>query len=92
MTESTQTQRITMYGADWCSDCRRSKSLLTVLGVDYDFVDVAESAEAAAKSYALSGRTNIPVIVFPDATLQVEPSDALLHAKLLEVGAISASS
>jgi mycoredoxin len=25
---------ITMYGADWCSDCRRSKKLLDGMGVD----------------------------------------------------------
>ena len=32
--------QITMYGADWCGDCRRSKRLLEELGVDYDLIDV----------------------------------------------------
>jgi len=36
---------ITFYGADWCSDCRRSKSLLNTLGVEYDMKDVEQSAE-----------------------------------------------
>ena len=80
--------RITMFGADWCSDCRRSKSLLDTLGVDYDYVDVEVSAEAAEQSRAISGRTNIPVISFPDATHQVEPSNADLEAKLRELGAL----
>ncbi|MET1044751.1 MAG: glutaredoxin, partial [Microbacteriaceae bacterium] len=42
-----EAQRITMFGAQWCSDCRRSKSLLDGLGVDYDYVDL-ESVEDGA--------------------------------------------
>ncbi len=75
-------EKITMYGADWCSDCRRSKALLDREGVDYDYVDVEQSAEAADAAKAISGRTNIPVIVFTDGSFQVEPSDAELLAKL----------
>ena len=71
-----------MYGADWCSDCRRSKALLDAEGVDYDYVDVEQSAEAADTAKAISGRINIPVITFPDGSFQVEPSDAELLAKL----------
>ena len=71
-----------MYGADWCSDCRRSNALLDREGVDYDYVDVEQSAEAADAAKAISGRTNIPVIAFPDGSFQVEPSDAELLAKL----------
>jgi mycoredoxin len=73
---------LTMYGADWCSDCRRSKALLDSLDVDYDYVDVEESAENADAARAISGRTNIPVIAFPDGAFQVEPSDADLRQKL----------
>ena len=75
-------EKITMYGADWCSDCRRSKALLDAEGVDYDYVDVEQSAEAADAAKAISGRTSIPVIAFPDGSFQVEPSDAELLAKL----------
>jgi glutaredoxin len=31
---------ITMYGADWCGDCRRSKRLLEELDVQITHVDV----------------------------------------------------
>lgn len=77
------------YGADWCGDCRRSKSLLETLGVQYDMFDVEESAENAAKSQEISGRTNIPVIRFKDGTHLVEPSDAVLHAELKLRGIIA---
>jgi mycoredoxin len=81
--------QITMYGADWCRDCRRSEALLTELKVDWRKVDVEASAEAAAEAQAISGRMNIPVVAFPDGTHLVEPSDADLTAKLRELGAIS---
>ncbi len=84
----TDSSRITMYGADWCSDCRRSKAFLDATAVDYDYVDVEASKDAADRAQAISGRTNIPVVVFPDGTHQVEPSDAQLRAKLVEVGAL----
>jgi len=74
--------KIEMYSANWCSDCRRSKSLLDTLGVDYELFDVEQSKENADKSQAISGKTSIPVIRFEDGKFLVEPTDATLHAEL----------
>lgn len=81
----TDTADITVYGADWCSDCRRSKALLEREGVDYRWIDVDADETAAAKALALTGRTSIPVVVFPDGAYLVEPSDEALRAKLAAV-------
>ena len=80
---------IEYYGAQWCGDCRRSKSLLDTLEVEYDEFDVEESKDNAEKAQEISGRTNIPVIRFKDGTHLVEPSDAILHAELKVRGLIS---
>lgn len=80
-------KRITIYGAEWCSDCRRSKRLLDQMGVDYDYIDLEADASAADKAQAISGRTNIPVIVFPDDSHVVEPSDGELRDKVLALQA-----
>ncbi len=80
---------ITVYGAQWCSDCRRSERLLETLGVEYLKKDVEESAEFTEEARAISGRTNIPVILFADGVHLVEPSDALLHAELSIRGLIT---
>jgi glutaredoxin len=80
---------MTMYGADWCGDCRRSKRLLDGLGVDFTYVDLLATPSAADEARAISGRTNIPVIVFPDGTHQVEPTDPQLRDKLQELGALN---
>ena len=74
---------ITMYGADWCGDCRRSKRLLAELGVEYTHIDVEEDLTAADKVREINGGAqSIPVIVFSDGTHLTEPSDMDLTAKL----------
>ena len=44
---------ITMYGADWCGDCRRSKRLLEELDVQVTHIDVEVDQSAAAKDHRL---------------------------------------
>ena len=74
---------ITMYGADWCGDCRRSKRLLEELDVQITHIDVEADKSAAAKVMEINGGAqSIPVIVFPDGTHLTEPSDNDLKAKL----------
>lgn len=73
---------VTLYGADWCVDCRRSKSVLDDSGIDYDYVDLEARPEAAHVARGISGRTSIPVIVFPDGSHVVEPTDDELRERL----------
>ena len=73
---------LTMYGAEWCGDCRRSKKLLDEAGINYEYVDLETAPGAADLARTISGRTNIPVIVFPDGSHLVEPSDAELAARV----------
>ena len=73
-----------MYGAAWCSDCRRSKALLDRRDIAYDYVDLEAVADGADRAKAISGRTQIPVVVFPDGTHFTEPTDAELAEKLDE--------
>ena len=82
---------ITMYGADWCGDCRRSKRLLAELDVQVTHIDVEADLSAADKVKEINGGAqSIPVMVFPDGTHLTEPSDNDLKAKLIELGIISA--
>ena len=74
---------ITVYSADWCGDCRRSKRLLAKLNVEYNLIDVETDLTAADKVREINGgMQSIPVIVFDDGTHLTEPSDADLTAKL----------
>jgi glutaredoxin-like protein len=82
------TTRITMFGADWCRDCRRTKAQLDELGVDYEYIDLVADPSAADVAKEISGRTNIPVVVYPDGAHHVEPSNADVDAKLRELALI----
>jgi glutaredoxin len=79
---------VIVYGADWCGDCRRSEALLKALKVDYEKKDVEQSAEFTEEARNISGRTNIPVILFADGKHLVEPSDPELHAELTVRGLV----
>ena len=78
MTDAT----VTMYGADWCLDCVRSKKLLESLEVPFTYVNLIDTPEEADTAEAISGRKNIPVVVFPDGSHLVEPTDPQLRASL----------
>lgn len=74
---------ITMYSADWCGDCVRSKRLLDSLQVSYEIIDVESVPGASEKVIEINGaKRSIPVILFPDGTHLTEPSDIDLKAKL----------
>ena len=80
---------ITMYSADWCGDCRRSKRLLNELNIPYNIIDVDADESAAEKVIEINGgMRSIPVIVFDDGTHLTEPSDAALKEKLHTLGLI----
>jgi mycoredoxin len=81
----TTSGSLTMFGAAWCSDCRRTKAQLDGLGIAYEYVDLEADPAAADVAREISGRTNIPVVVYPDATHHVEPTNADVEAKLREL-------
>jgi mycoredoxin len=84
----TSSSTITMFGADWCRDCTRTKRQLDELGVSYTYVDLVADPAAADVARDISGRTSIPVVVYPDASHHVEPSNADVEAKLRELSLI----
>jgi thioredoxin reductase (NADPH) len=74
---------ITVYGAPWCGDCRRSKRFLSEHRIHYNWVDIEQNVEAQAVVEAYNdGKRIIPTIVFADGSILVEPSNAELATKL----------
>ena len=61
------------------------KDELDELGITYTYIDLAAEPAAADVAREISGRTNIPVVVYPDSTHHVEPSNADVEAKLREL-------
>ena len=77
---------VTMYGAEWCGDCRRSKRFLDTNNIKYNYIDIETDPAASDKVIEINGgMRSIPVIIFSDGTHLTEPSDIALKAKLEEL-------
>jgi thioredoxin reductase (NADPH) len=75
--------RIKVYGAPWCPDCRRAKKFLGEHRIAYDWIDVDQDAGGLRVVQELqNGGRTIPTIVFGDGSLLLEPSNDELAAKL----------
>ena len=84
----SETHPVELFGASWCGDCIRAQALLEHYGVPYTYRDVDASEADKARAIELSGRLNIPVLVFSDGSVLTEPSNPLLNAKLTELSLI----
>ena len=74
---------LTVYGAPWCPDCKRSKKFLGEMRIPYNWVDIDQDEEGRNRVQELNyGKQIIPTIVFEDGSILVEPSNAELAAKL----------
>ena len=74
---------ITVYGAHWCPDCRRSKQFLGEHQIPYNWVDIEQ--DLAAEQLVVeknAGKRIIPTITFEDGSFLVEPTNAELAAKI----------
>ena len=79
----SKTTGITVYGAYWCPDCRRSKQFPGEHQLSYNWVDIEQ--DKAGEQYVLqknNGKRIIPTIEFADGSILVEPSNAELATKL----------
>lgn len=78
--------KLTVYGADWCGDCRRAKRHLDAAGVAYRWVDLTQDRGAKAM-LAAAGLRAIPVIVTTDGRVLMEPSNLELRGLVDSLGA-----
>lgn len=73
---------ITMYGTNWCGDCRRAKLFMDTRGIGYDWIDIENDTDAAKRVMEINGGyRSVPTIVLEDGSILVEPSNAELAQK-----------
>lgn len=65
---------VTVYGADWCGDCRRAKRFLDAMATPYRYVDL-ELDPDAQRMIDEAGYRAIPIVVTPTGKVLVEPSN-----------------
>ena len=72
-----------MYGTTTCMDCVIAKEVFKELKTDYEFINMDNDQEATDKAIELNnGVRRIPVILFPDDSILVEPTAEELRDKL----------
>lgn len=80
---SSPHERIVVYGASWRPDARRARRFFDEQGVEYAWFDIDVNDEASNFVRETNGgQIVIPVIVFPDKSILVEPSNYELAQKL----------
>jgi glutaredoxin-like protein len=74
---------IVVYGASWCPDARRARRFFDEYGVTYTWIDIDEDRKASDFVRENNGgQIVIPVVVFPDKSILVEPSNYELAKKI----------
>ncbi len=74
---------ITIYGAPWCPDCKRSKQFLTEHRVAFNWIDIDQDQKGLEYVERLqNGGRTIPTVVFGEGDYLLEPTDEELAKKL----------
>lgn len=77
---------ITMYGSNWCGDCRRAKRFLQDRGILFREVNIEDSPEAAALVMKVNdGRRKIPTIEIDGRYFSLSPFDPYQLAEELKI-------
>jgi glutaredoxin len=77
---------ITVYGADWCEDTKRSQRLLRRLHVPYHYVNIDEDLDGLERAKALNrgGRRTPTIDLGMGGPALVEPDNETLTGALVE--------
>ena len=78
---------ITVYGADWCEDTRRSLRHLRRLHVAHQYINIDEDAVALARAKSLNGgvRRTPTIDLGVGSSALVEPDNDTLSSALVEL-------
>ena len=83
MTTDVKEPFMTVYGASWCPHCKRVKKFLAAHRVRYANIDIDAQPEAIERLKELQdGKQIIPMVIYPDGTHEVNPSDEALARRI----------
>ena len=84
---SSENSKITVYGASWCGDSRRTRAQLERLGVPYDYVDIDDDKAAEAWITQQNGGKRVtPTVDLGGGEILIEPTNAEMEQALREKG------
>jgi mycoredoxin len=80
---------LTLYGAGWCEDTRRTRRLLRRLGIRHRYRDVDEDLEALDRATTLNQGVRRTPVVTIGSDVFVEPTNPAMTAALLAHGLLT---
>jgi len=79
---------VVVYGTDWCGDTKRTRTVLSALGVAYRYVNVDDDPEAERRIAGWnSGRAELPTLDY-GGLVSVNPSPDMLKKQLVALGLV----
>lgn len=82
--EPVENRHLIVYGTPFCPMVPPVRRLLEEAGVAYDYIDIRQDREAAARVREITGGyESVPTLVFPDGKALVEPRVQALREALL---------
>lgn len=83
-----ESDRLLMFSATWCQNCRRAKQMLDEAGIAYEEIDLDTDLMAEALVIERSGgRRVVPTLRFDERIFVFNPDPGLLHRLLDSVAA-----
>jgi mycoredoxin len=74
---------VTMFSTTWCGYCRRLKTLLDREGIAYTEVNIEQDPDAATfVEQANGGNQTVPTVLYPDGSVETNPSLAQVKERL----------
>lgn len=74
MTTAPPAEALIIYGTSWCGPCRTLKRLLSEHDVDFTYVDIETTPDAADFVMKINGgNQTVPTVVFPDGSTLTNP-------------------
>ncbi len=61
--------KIEIYGAEWCSSCKQAKVLCETKSIDYDYIDVDDSANMRSLEERVGGKVRSVPQIFMNGQL-----------------------
>lgn len=74
-----ESHKLVVYGAEWCADCHRIRSILDANGLEYDYKDTDDTGLHQEMLSLTGGKDEIPVIIRGDEIQQNPTNDELIR-------------
>jgi mycoredoxin len=80
-------EKILFYGHSGCPSVPLVRTMLEHAGAEFEYINIRSDETGRMRLQAINhGYESVPTLTFPDGSILTEPSNAILHAKLLALG------